>query len=191
MIVLVTGVMASGKSTVAQALAEQLPKSVHLRGDTFRRMIVSGRADMSANPSAEALHQLQLRYALAVAAARQFHDAGFDVVYQDVILGQVLADVVAQFGDLPLSVVVLTPNADVVQERETARPKVGYHAISVAQLQAGLAATPRLGWWLDNSGLTVEETVAAILARCFSEEPRPGRTSIAAVQLAARNSRPK
>ena len=44
-IILITGNMASGKSTVAQALAEQLPKSVHLRGDLFRRMIVSGRSD--------------------------------------------------------------------------------------------------------------------------------------------------
>ena len=40
---LITGVMASGKSTTAQALSEQLPRCVHLRGDLFRRMIASGR----------------------------------------------------------------------------------------------------------------------------------------------------
>ena len=40
-VVLITGVMASGKSTIAQLLAEKLPKAVHLRGDTFRKMIVS------------------------------------------------------------------------------------------------------------------------------------------------------
>ena len=39
--------MAAGKSTIAQALAERLPKSVHLRGDLFRRMIVNGQAEMS------------------------------------------------------------------------------------------------------------------------------------------------
>ena len=43
---LITGVMASGKSTVAQRLAERLPRAVHLRGDVFRRMIVSGREEM-------------------------------------------------------------------------------------------------------------------------------------------------
>lgn len=32
-VVLVTGVMASGKSTVAQALAERLPRAAHVRGD--------------------------------------------------------------------------------------------------------------------------------------------------------------
>ncbi|MDQ0761187.1 putative kinase [Streptomyces canus] len=44
-VVLVTGVMAAGKSTVAQALAERLPRAAHVRGDVFRRMIVSGRAE--------------------------------------------------------------------------------------------------------------------------------------------------
>ncbi|MEV7239624.1 AAA family ATPase, partial [Streptomyces sp. NPDC051020] len=45
-VVLITGVMASGKSTVAQALAERLSRAVHVRGDVFRRMVVSGRAEM-------------------------------------------------------------------------------------------------------------------------------------------------
>ncbi|MGH8604081.1 MAG: phosphotransferase, partial [Gammaproteobacteria bacterium] len=31
-IVLITGVQAAGKSTIAQMLAEQLPRSVHVRG---------------------------------------------------------------------------------------------------------------------------------------------------------------
>jgi dephospho-CoA kinase len=36
-LILVTGIMAAGKSTVAQLLAERLaPQSVHLRGDVFR-----------------------------------------------------------------------------------------------------------------------------------------------------------
>jgi dephospho-CoA kinase len=39
-IVLITGIQADGKSTVAQMLAERLPRSVHLRGDLFRRAIV-------------------------------------------------------------------------------------------------------------------------------------------------------
>ncbi|MEO9255127.1 MAG: hypothetical protein ABI305_06280 [Tepidiformaceae bacterium] len=31
--------MASGKSTVAEALAQQFPQSVHLRGDSWRLML--------------------------------------------------------------------------------------------------------------------------------------------------------
>lgn len=44
---LLTGIMASGKSTVAQLLAERLPRAAHVRGDAFRRMIVTGRRDMT------------------------------------------------------------------------------------------------------------------------------------------------
>ena len=43
---------------MAQLLAEQLPRSVHVRGDMFRRMIINGRADMTPDPSAEAIAQL-------------------------------------------------------------------------------------------------------------------------------------
>lgn len=46
-IVVITGLMAAGKSTVAQALAARLPAAAHVRGDGFRRMIVSGRAEMT------------------------------------------------------------------------------------------------------------------------------------------------
>ena len=42
-IYLITGPMASGKSTIAELVASSLPKAVHLRGDIFRRMITSGR----------------------------------------------------------------------------------------------------------------------------------------------------
>ena len=42
-LVVITGIMASGKSTIAQALAERLPASAHVRGDHYRRSIVNGR----------------------------------------------------------------------------------------------------------------------------------------------------
>jgi predicted kinase len=60
-VVLVTGVMAVGKSTVAQALAERLPRAAHVRGDVFRRMIVSGREDYEPGSDGEGLAQLRLR----------------------------------------------------------------------------------------------------------------------------------
>src|SRR5690349_1261468 len=94
-IIIITGIMASGKSTVAQALAERLPISVHLRGDVFRRMIVNGRAEMTPPLSDEATAQLRLRYQLAAQAAHSYCQAGFTVVYQDIIIGPMLEDVVS------------------------------------------------------------------------------------------------
>ena len=53
--------MAAGKSTTAEALALKLDKCVHLRGDVFRRMISSGREEMSAAPSEEAVEKPKRR----------------------------------------------------------------------------------------------------------------------------------
>ena len=51
---LITGIQAAGKSTVAQALAERLPRAAHVRGDAFRRMIVSGGVPMTPDAGEEA-----------------------------------------------------------------------------------------------------------------------------------------
>ncbi len=153
-VILITGAMAAGKSTVAQALAERLPRSVHVRGDVFRRMVVTGREEMTTDPSPEAIAQLHLRYDLGVLTSLRYAAAGFQVVYQDIIMGQV---------------VVLCPSADVLAAREAARPKPGYgdgwepEAFDRELRQH----TPRIGFWLDSSDLTVDETVDRILAaRC-------------------------
>jgi cytidylate kinase len=71
-IIMITGIMASGKSTVAQRLAERFPRSVHLRGDVFRRMIVHGSIDMEPEFSQAAYDQLLLRYQLAATVAHTY-----------------------------------------------------------------------------------------------------------------------
>ena len=170
-IILITGNMAAGKSSVAQSLAERLPKSVHLRGDIFRRMIVNGQAQMALNLSAEAYQQLQLRYRLAAMAARHYLQAGFTVVYQDIIIGSALAEVLATFHDVPLSAIVLCPKAEVVAARDAARSKTGYanETMVYAFDRILRTETPRFGYWLDSSHLTVEETVDRILANLQGE----------------------
>ncbi|WP_345393869.1 AAA family ATPase [Nonomuraea salmonea] len=86
-VVVITGVSAAGKSTVAQALAERLPRAAHVRGDVFRRMVVAGRAEMTPEAGDEAVRQLRLRYRLAAATADMYFDAGFTAIVQDVIIG--------------------------------------------------------------------------------------------------------
>jgi cytidylate kinase len=168
-LILITGIMAAGKSTVAQHLAERLPKSVHLRGDAFRRMIVNGRAEMDLDLTADAYEQLRLRYLIAATVAELYLKAGFAVVYQDIIIGPALAEVVEGFGYRPLYVVVLCPSPEVIAEREAGRGKTGYRSATADAFdRAFRAETPRLGLWLDSSGLTVAETVEHILANLAS-----------------------
>jgi chloramphenicol 3-O-phosphotransferase len=163
---LITGIQAAGKSTVAQALAQRLPSCVHVRGDIFRRMVVSGRAEMEPNPSAEALRQLKLRYALAATVTDAYAAAGFGVVVQDIVLGEDLTGMVNAIGSRPLHVVVLAPSATTVATREAARAKKAYGTWTIAQLDDVLRRqTPRIGLWLDTSHQTPDETVEDILTR--------------------------
>lgn len=164
---LITGISAAGKSSVAAELAQRLaPRSVHVRGDVFRRMVVNGRADMTADPSPEALQQLRLCYRLGAQVADGYAAAGFTTVLQDVILGADLAEMVGMISARPLRVVVLAPRPDVVAAREAARAKSGYDAVTIEALDRVLRdETPRLGWWIDSSAQSLDETVDEILRR--------------------------
>lgn len=165
-IVVVSGLMAAGKSTVAQALAERLPRSVHLRGDLFRKIVVNGRVEMSPEPSVQALAQLELRYELACHAAEAYQAIGFTVIYQDVIIGPYLDRVMSRLRSSDPGLVFLSPSLDTLAERDRARRKTAYgESWTPASLGMALRETADIGLRLDNSDLTVSETVDAILAR--------------------------
>ncbi|MGI9608648.1 MAG: AAA family ATPase [Acidimicrobiales bacterium] len=165
MLYVITGVMAAGKSTVAQALAERFTRSVHLRGDMFRRSIVNGRVDMTVDVSPAALDELRLRYEMTASAADRYVAAGFTTVVQDTILGPMLAEVPDLYTSRPLAVIVLSPSAAEVARREAERKKTGYGAFSPQQLDAVLRGqTPRLGLWIDSSYQSPAETVDTILS---------------------------
>ena len=163
-IFLITGMMASGKSTVAELLASKLQKGVHVRGDVFRRMIVSGREEMSPHPSAEAMRQFRLRCLLAAETTKKYYDNGFSVVLQDNYYGAQLPYILELLSGYPVQTTVLCPRPDVIKAREQARGKTGYAAFTVDSLfHSFLEETPRTGFWLDTSAQTPEETVNEIL----------------------------
>ncbi|MFJ5677834.1 AAA family ATPase [Streptomyces sp. NPDC093097] len=171
-VVVITGIQAAGKSTVAQALAERLPRSVHLRGDGFRRNIVRGQVGMTPDAGEEALAQLRLRHRLTARCADEYARAGFTVLVQDILLGEHLAQMAADIATRPLAVVALLPDPEAVAAREAGRPKTAYGPDwSVEDLDVLLRTqTPRdLGLWLDTSRQTVAETVDTILARAWTE----------------------
>jgi predicted kinase len=174
-VILVTGIMASGKSTVAERLAERLPRSAHVRGDTFRTMVVNGRAEFELPPSEEAWRQVLLRYRIAASVIEHYLDAGFTVVYQDVILGPALAAVARTLMHHALHVVVLHTDPEIAAARDAQRDKDAYaHESPDDYLRVLREETPRLGLWLDTSDTEVDDTVAQILGRLDLAAVGPG-----------------
>ncbi|MFC3965548.1 AAA family ATPase [Nocardia jiangsuensis] len=165
-IVLITGAMAAGKSTVAELLARSLSRAAHVRGDTFRRWIVSGRAEPEPPLGAEATAQLALRQQLAAGVALGYAGAGITPVLQDLYPGPALARMRTLLTGHPLRVVVLLPDSRTLAARDAARDKTGYRGWSPAEFDREFRDhTPPVGLRLDTSAQTPEQTVAAIRAR--------------------------
>ena len=169
-IYIVTGIMASGKTTIAQMLAEQFDKSVHVHGDIFRKMIVKGNIDMKPDYSKNAVEQLILRYNLAANVADQYYKAGFSVVIQDTYLGKEVPSFLQAFESKPVYFITLNPNVEAIMEREKKRDKRGYITWEFEPLYKVLInENPKIGLWIDSSDMTPEETLSEIIKRAESE----------------------
>jgi chloramphenicol 3-O-phosphotransferase len=174
-VVLITGMQAAGKSTIAPLLASRLgPPAATVDGDVFYHGVVAGAVGMTPDPDPEAVRQLELRYAASALVARHYLEAGFDFVCSDIILGEHVARWLDSLADVAeLHLVVLVPSVESIVERELGRGSNSYRswqrpgmtlADAVRALQDGLSDIPPRGLWLDTTGQTADESVAAILA---------------------------
>lgn len=169
-IYIITGIMASGKSTIAQLLAEQFEKGVHVHGDMFRKMIVKGNINMTPDYSESAIEQLMLRYNIAAQVADMYYKAGFSVVVQDTYLGKNVHSFLKEFKSKPIYFITLNPSIEAVIEREKKRHKTGYSTWEVESLHEVLInENPRIGLWIDSSDMTPEETISEIIKRAEYE----------------------
>lgn len=169
-IYIITGIMASGKSTISQMLAGQFDQGVHVKGDIFRKMIVYGRIDMSPDGREGAEEQLRLRYRMAAKVAEMYYQAGFSVVLQDIYLGKEVNTFLQEFEVHPLYFITLHPNIEAIIDREKKRNKTGYRIWEVEALYSILAKeNPKIGLWIDSSDLTQEETLNEIIKRAEPE----------------------
>jgi AAA domain len=168
---LVAGVQAAGKSTVADLLARQFERGVHIRGGQFYRWAVRGWVHAGDARAGEARRLLDLRYRLAALTADEYCRAGFATVVQDNIFGTDIVRWLESLTARPRHLVVLRPPVATIRRREderrSATGKIAYRPgeFTPADLDSFLLQTPRIGLWLDTSALTAAETVRHILGR--------------------------
>ena len=64
----------------------------------------------------------------------------------------------------PVEVVVLCPDVETIKGRERYREKTGYSGFTVETLyDTFMQTTPRIGFWLDNSNKTPQQTAETIM----------------------------
>jgi len=169
-LIVVTGIQDAGKSTVARLLAGRVERGAPIEADVLYPIVVCGRV-LPEEPGVmppEAQRQLRLRLHNACLLARSFYEAGFNVVIDDIIIGERYAHLQEDLAGLPFDLVVLAPRPEVVvKERDAQRGKqtvlggqwAGYLDQELRATMAGI------GTWIDNSEQTPEETVEEIMRR--------------------------
>lgn len=177
-IIIVTGIQAAGKSTVAHLLAQRFTRGVHIEADLLQHMIVSGGEGVQepGSPEGEAQRQYLLRLKHMCLLGKSFFDAGFTVVLDDIILDESWRYVQEQLQGFPFKLVVLAPQVDVVaQQRDRNRAKRPLGAAWAIFLDTAFRATMTdTGLWIDSSTLTPEETVDQILQQLPAvQHPEP------------------
>ncbi len=168
-IIVITGIQAAGKSTVARRLAQRFERGVHIEADILQRMIVAG-GEWPAGPgtmSDEAARQLRLRLRNACLLARSFYDSNFTAVVDDIIIGDRWDHLESDLAGVPFSLIVLAPRPQVVvSQRDAHRGKREIGEEWALYLDDELRRTMAgKGIWIDNSDQTPDETVGEILER--------------------------
>lgn len=88
------------------------------------------------------------------------------MVIQDNYYGDELNRMLSYLQDYPVEVIVLCPNVEVIKERELHRGKTRYTGFTVEALcNTFMQTPPKIGFWLDNSNQTPQQTVETILNR--------------------------
>lgn len=167
-IILITGAPASGKTTIAHALAGQHDKSIHIQVDKLREMVVSGVALPGADNGwpEEASRQFRLARTSAIHMAQIYAEGGFTVIIDDVCVPEHFAADYAELPNVPTNVrVVLKPAQDTILKRLKERngPFDQVLAGHVPWIYTCMDSIPERGWAvLDSSNQIVEETLEQV-----------------------------
>lgn len=166
---MISGPPAAGKSTLAEALLAEFPLAFHLKVDDLRISVTSGLAD-SVPWTEETERQFQLAEQASSAVARVYAEAGFAVAFDHCRNLPRLQQVVDDHLDgLVVVKVCLLPELTTNLRRSHTRTNKSFdpHMLdeTITYVNGSYGKTAPAGWHvIDNTSLTVEETVRLVLS---------------------------
>jgi chloramphenicol 3-O-phosphotransferase len=171
-IFILTGPPGAGKSSIARALLQRFPFGFHIPLDDLREWVVSGVAHPVPTWTDETTRQFTLARQGAVQLARQYANAGFAVVIDDIVN---LEDVAVHFSSAldgyPFHKVILLPSIAVALQRNRDRTNKTFDTNildapihSIYQWFSEQVIPPDEWLVIDSSKLTIDETVERILS---------------------------
>lgn len=166
-IIFITGMAGSGKSTVGRLLADHFETCLFIQVDEVREKMVRGYArPENGEFGEEARKQFRIARAAVTCMARLYADQGISVIIDDVC---VPFDFVEHYADLfdaqGIHRVLLHPRVSVLIERIEQRGGPLEHIEYVPMVHDFLESLPKDGWIvLDSSDWTAGRTVDRIIS---------------------------
>lgn len=162
-VILITGVPGSGKSSVAEELANCFLKGVHIKVDDLRSMVKGGGKDPSEKWDDQTREQYYLSFENAATLTENFIDQDFKVIIDDVVHGgDLYGEWIKYFEKFNPKKILLMPSKETILNRNKTRN----HFVSedtISMLYEDFKKHDYSDWIvIDNSKQTLEETVAEI-----------------------------
>ncbi len=153
MLIVLNGSINAGKTTTSKMLCQLLPRTAHVEVDSLREFIAWMPLEES----------IPLNLESAVAVTRVFLNHGLNVVFSYPLRAADHAWMLGQF-DVPIHFFTLRPPLKTSQQQRGARVLSDWEVSRIAYHYQTDGANPDLGFVIDNSQMTPEQTARVILS---------------------------